>query len=147
MDNTTHEISATADTAEAEQKQNAATVAGKFKSVDALLAAYNSLEAEFTRRSQRLKELERAATEAAPATAASAQLPPQPQPSQTELLQAAMSDEKVKEAIVAEYLVSAAKNKSVPLVAGGISLSAHRKAPATVSEAGALAQQFLNKRR
>lgn len=31
---------------------------GKFKSVDALLDAYNSLEAEFTRRSQRLRELE-----------------------------------------------------------------------------------------
>lgn len=30
---------------------------GKFKSVDALLDAYNSLEAEFTRRSQRLREL------------------------------------------------------------------------------------------
>ena len=31
---------------------------GKFKSVDALLQAYTSLEAEFTRRSQKLKELE-----------------------------------------------------------------------------------------
>lgn len=31
---------------------------GKFKSLDALLQAYNSLEAEFTRRSQKLKELE-----------------------------------------------------------------------------------------
>ena len=34
-------------------------ISGKFKSVDALLRAYNSLQAEFTRRSQRLKELER----------------------------------------------------------------------------------------
>lgn len=32
---------------------------GKFKDVDALIQAYNSLEAEFTRRSQRLKQLER----------------------------------------------------------------------------------------
>ena len=32
---------------------------GKFKDVDALMQAYNSLEAEFTRRSQRLKQLER----------------------------------------------------------------------------------------
>ena len=31
---------------------------GKFRSVDALLRAYEALEAEFTRRSQRLKELE-----------------------------------------------------------------------------------------
>lgn len=33
---------------------------GKFKDVNALMQAYNSLEAEFTRRSQRLKQLERA---------------------------------------------------------------------------------------
>ena len=33
---------------------------GKFKDVNALMQAYNSLQAEFTRRSQRLKELERA---------------------------------------------------------------------------------------
>ena len=35
------------------------TVLGKFKDVDALARAYGSLQAEFTRRSQRLKELER----------------------------------------------------------------------------------------
>lgn len=34
---------------------------GKFKDVNALLKAYGSLQAEFTRRSQRLKELERQA--------------------------------------------------------------------------------------
>ncbi|MBR2903664.1 MAG: hypothetical protein IKC37_03360, partial [Clostridia bacterium] len=33
---------------------------GKFKDVNALMQAYNSLQAEFTRRSQRLKLLERA---------------------------------------------------------------------------------------
>ena len=32
---------------------------GKFKDVNALMQAYNSLQAEFTRRSQRLKQLER----------------------------------------------------------------------------------------
>ena len=35
------------------------TVLGKFKDVDALVRAYGSLQAEFTRRSQRLKELEK----------------------------------------------------------------------------------------
>ena len=34
---------------------------GKFKDVDALARAYGSLQAEFTRRSQRLKELEKMA--------------------------------------------------------------------------------------
>ena len=32
---------------------------GKFKSAEALLAAYNALEAEFTRKSQRLSEIEK----------------------------------------------------------------------------------------
>lgn len=44
--------------AEAQKTEGAAAGLGKFKSVDALLNAYNSLEAEFTRRSQRLRELE-----------------------------------------------------------------------------------------
>ena len=41
--------------------QDAPTVLGKFKDVDALYKAYSSLQAEFTRRSQRLKELEKLA--------------------------------------------------------------------------------------
>ncbi len=45
--------------AEAREDRGAAAVdLGKFKDVNALLNAYNSLEAEFTRRSQRLRELE-----------------------------------------------------------------------------------------
>lgn len=39
--------------------KDVSTVLGKFKDVDALARAYSSLQAEFTRRSQRLKELER----------------------------------------------------------------------------------------
>ena len=41
--------------------EKVSTDLGKFRSVDALLRAYEALEAEFTRRSQRLKELEREA--------------------------------------------------------------------------------------
>ena len=48
-----------AHTAEAE-KQEGATAIGKFKDVDALMKAYNALQAEFTRRSQRLRALENA---------------------------------------------------------------------------------------
>lgn len=44
--------------AEAQREESAPGGFGKFKSADALLNAYNSLEAEFTRRSQRLRELE-----------------------------------------------------------------------------------------
>ncbi len=41
--------------------KNASTGIGKFKDVDALVKAYDCLQAEFTRRSQRLKQLEREA--------------------------------------------------------------------------------------
>ena len=44
--------------AEAHAETGTAAPYGKFASADALLQAYNSLEAEFTRRSQRLRELE-----------------------------------------------------------------------------------------
>ncbi len=39
-------------------KENVSTVLGKFKDVDALARAYESLQAEFTRRSQKLRSLE-----------------------------------------------------------------------------------------
>ncbi|MBQ8292097.1 MAG: hypothetical protein IJX88_06320 [Clostridia bacterium] len=42
-------------------EENGSAALGKFKSVDALLQAYGALEAEFTRRSQRLKKLEKEA--------------------------------------------------------------------------------------
>ena len=41
--------------------EKVSTDLGKFRNVDALLRAYEALESEFTRRSQRLKELEREA--------------------------------------------------------------------------------------
>ncbi len=150
MDNTTNELPAMADTAEAEVKEqkNAAAGLGKFRDVDALLEAYNNLEAEFTRRSQRLRQLEKAEKDVQPpAQPASGENPPQPGLSHEQLLAAALGDEEVKAQIIAEYLQTAAKNKSVPLISGGVQVSARRKTPATIREAGALAQQFLNKRR
>ena len=59
MDNLTENGKVTADTAEADKEQKAAAVLGKFKDVQTLMKAYSDLEAEFTRRSQRLKELEK----------------------------------------------------------------------------------------
>ncbi len=46
-------------TGRAPEKEKSSAVPMKFKDVDALARAYNSLQAEFTRRSQRLKELEK----------------------------------------------------------------------------------------
>ena len=57
-ENTAQNPKSAAAGADARRETAAAANLGKFKSVDALLNAYNSLEAEFTRRSQALRELE-----------------------------------------------------------------------------------------
>ena len=57
-ENVYEETTLTEDVAEAKEKE-ALTVLGKFKDVSALERAYESLQAEFTRRSQKLRELEK----------------------------------------------------------------------------------------
>lgn len=139
-DNATAQNRVTADTAEAENSL-AATELGKFKSVDALMSAYLNLEAEFTRRSQRLKELEQEnKAQNMPETGA---------PSRgseidgEELLKAALASDSVKQAVLGEYLKTLAANKAVPLIVGGVSPAAPKNAPKSVKEAGALAERFL----
>lgn len=138
-DNVGEEIRVTADTAEAEKEINAAAELGKFKSVDALLTAYKNLEAEFTRRSTRLKELE-AGNKAQSMPEESA---PSPEKDEREIVLEALKSEKVKEAVIAEYLKTLSENKSVPLISGGVSVRADKNTPQTVKEAGLLAQRFL----
>ena len=148
MDNLTENTRVTADTAEAERNE-AAAVLGTFKDVQTLVKAYSDLEAEFTRRSQRLKELEKenkansvpdgertpsCGTDGAPL------LPSQK--SDEERIREALSDEKVRDAIIGDYLKGLAE-KSVPLVAGGGAVTAPRNTPRSVKEAGKLAQQFF----
>ena len=142
MDNVheSEKFTATAETAEAENVTDTASALGKFKSVDALLSAYRSLEAEFTRRSQRLKELEEGSkAHEVPQTAA----PSREKPADEELLKAALSSESVRKAVLEDYLKTVAANKSVPLISTGVLTPAPRSAPTTVKEAGALAQRFL----
>lgn len=148
MDNQTQQKPITAETAEAEGR-NAATELGKFKSVEALMQAYADLEAEFTRRSQRLKELENANKGSAPpadnAENGEASSQGQEVLSGDGLVKAAMQSEEVKTAIIGEYLKNAAANKGVPVITGGVNVAARKKAPASVREAGRLAETFLNK--
>ncbi len=126
----------TAAAAEAEENKNelAAPDTGKFKSVDALMSAYLSLEAEFTRRSQRLKELEEN----------KAAEPPSPESlDEDKLLAAALNNTGVRDKVVAEYLKTVFSGKSVPLTVDGVSCAAPQSSPKSVKEAGALAKQFL----
>ncbi len=125
-----------ADAAEAENE--IAAELGKFESIGALMAAYKSLEAEFTRRSQRLKEFEEE-NKAREKSGCGA-------PSRGSDEIAAKSeniDDSVKNAIIEEYLKTVASGKSVPLIVGGVSSAAPGFAPRTLKEAGALAERFL----
>ncbi|MBO5328013.1 MAG: hypothetical protein J6B04_02430 [Clostridia bacterium] len=145
MDNLINKNSQTADTAEAENFE-AAQVVGKFKDVKALENAYISLQAEFTRRSQRLKELEANNAQRPPENSENGQAPSQSALTEVkgeELLKMALSDEQVKAAVIGDYLKTVMQNKSVPLITGGMQVSAERQAPKTVKEAGKLAAQFL----
>lgn len=139
MDNLKENERATADAAEAENGDMAAAGLGKFKDVQTLMKAYSDLEAEFTRRSQRLKELENGnKTEALPDGEKLA-----PSQSEDELLESALASGKVRDAVIGEYLKSVSQNKGVTLQAGGGGVAAPRVAPKTVKEAGRLAKEFL----
>lgn len=140
MDNLKDEITVTAEPAEAE-KDIAAAVPEKFKDVKTLVKAYTDLEAEFTRRSQRLKELEEGnKAQASPDGEKSA-----PSPTDEKFVEAALCDARVRDAVIKEYLSDVSKNKSVPLLCGGGIAAAPRTSPQSVKEAGRLAREFLNK--
>ena len=141
MDNLTQTEQVTADTAGAE-KDNAAAELGKFKDVQTLMKAYSDLQAEFTRRSQRLAELEK--ENKAKAIPDGEEASPS-QNDEEKLISAALKCERVKDAVIADYLKSVSAPKAVPLTVGGGGVAAPRVAPKSVKEAGALAQQFLKK--
>ena len=146
MDNQTTELQAAADTAEAENN-NAAAELGKFKDVAALKQAYEALEAEFTRRSQRLKELEAANKEqsALPANAVNEAVP---SPGANDLTKADKGatplSEEVKNAVIEEYLSGVRAGRGVPIITGGSVVSAKRRVPQNFKEAGMLAKNFFD---
>ena len=138
-DNQNVEEKVTAEAAEAEEKE-AASELGKFKDVKALAEAYRALEAEFTRRSQRLRELEKGnKVEAVPDGAA---VSPSPQ-TEDELLKSALSNGKVRDAVIGEFLKSVAQGGAAPVIAGGGGVAAPKTVPKSVKEAGKLAERFL----
>ena len=124
---------------------------GKFKNVEALARAYRELEAEFTRRSQRLKALEEASraggteTQSQPPSseASEREIPPQDSVLNDDeaIYTAAMQHEEVRKRIVGEYLDHV---RGVPLMAGGgAPVRAPARRIASIGEAGKLALGYL----
>lgn len=136
----------TAGTAEAE-RENAAAELGKFKDVKALMDAYQALEAEFTRRSQRLKELEAKKDTEAPAKigAKNVEVPSQEgeKESGAGVNLSSLGDE-VKNAVIEEYLNGVFSKRGVPFVTGGGAVATQRRTPSTLKEAGALAGKLFS---
>lgn len=104
-----------------ENKKQETPDLGQFKSVEALLEAYRTLQAEFTRRSQRLKELEA--------------------PNDEALYEAVKANDKVRGKIIEEYLTSIGRSPLVNVEGTGIATSP--KKPRSVKEAGQMAIQYL----
>lgn len=124
----------TAQTATAETNNGATeekVSLGKFKDAKALLEAYNSLEAEFTKRCQRIKELE------ATGTVDKTEVP-------TENLN---ESAKEKDEILKEYLKEVLGAKAGALILDGVGkgLKTPVNRPKTIEEAGKLASELLAK--
>lgn len=117
---------------------------GKFKDVNALLNAYNSLQSEFTKRCQRIKELERASSkekrENEEETTSSDPVPNLE--SREETLEKIKLE---KEEYLKEYLKSLLSSKQKAVIIGddGTSVKTPDKKPKTIAEAGLLAKEIL----
>ena len=114
---------------------------GKFKDVNALLSAYSSLQAEFTKRCQKIKELESALDGSDKA------LPPIPE--QVEKLDDAKENisEQEKQDVLIKYLqgVVERKQKAVLLDGAGVGVKLPVIRPKTIAQASVLAKEFLDK--
>ena len=115
---------------------------GKFKDAESLFRAYNALEAEFTRRSQRLRELE------GRLDADKAKAPNQGGGEQKE-----KSDEKAQMQISEkpkDDFLSGERAEEIPpnpvkVMGGGAPVAMPPRRPKTIAEAGELARNFFNK--
>ena len=148
-DNRTVNEPDTTETAEAEGER-AVTDLGKFKDVKALLEAYQALEAEFTRRSQKLKEFEASKEQEATVQCTNAQAPSTEatacKEGGAEGVTLSEMSEQMKNAVIEEYLNGVFSKRGVPFVTGGGPVTAAKRTPQTMREAGALAGRLFNKK-
>lgn len=138
----TQELSQAVDTEKDNQGDEVKEVSlGKFKDVNALLNAYNSLQSEFTKRCQRVKELESVLS------VEKVETPTDKGVEQVEPKQETkgITDED-KQSILKDYLKGLLGSKSTAVVmdgeGGGINTPINR--PKSIAEAGKLAKEILN---
>ena len=112
---------------------------GKFKDVKSLIQAYNSLQAEFTKRCQRIKELEGETKAVDKAIAPTEQVSVEKEKTQTGIT------EEDRIAILQDYLkgVVSLKQKAVIMDGEGTGVKTPTQKPKTLAEASALAREIL----
>ena len=108
---------------------------GKFKDADSLIKAYNSLTAEFTKRCQRIKELESIISDNSKKT------------SEDDKTKREGITEEEKEEILKGYLkeVLNSKTKAIVMDGKGVSLKTPPNKPKTIAEAGKLVKEIFSK--
>ena len=110
---------------------------GKFKDVNALLEAYNSLQSEFTKRCQKLKELEaRVITDD--------KVNPSEKEGDNDLSQQDTTL-KDKDQVLKEYLfdILGKKPKAIVLDRQGVGAKTPTSKPTTISQAGNIAKEYF----
>ena len=114
---------------------------GKFKDVSALLSAYNSLQAEFTKRCQRIKELESQNT-----------IVDKVNPTEVESAEQTAKKERdttheEKEEVIKEYLkdLFGRRRGAIIMDGAGVGIKTPVRRPKTVRAAGELAKELLTK--
>ena len=112
---------------------------GKFKDVNALLSAYNSLQSEFTKRCQKIKELENELT------SADKKIPTEESEKTTE--KTADITQSMKDEILKEYLQSliGKRNGAIVLDGTGVGVKTTIERPKTLLQAGEFAKEILSK--
>ena len=110
---------------------------GKFKSVDSLINAYNSLQSEFTKRCQKIKELE------GRLSADKSDLSVPTEKNDEASVKTVTEEDKRK--ILEEYLkgVIGSKQNAVVLSDNGVGVTTPVSRPKSLSEAGILAKELL----
>ena len=108
------------------------TSLGKFKDVSSLLSAYNSLQSEFTKRCQKIKELEGVIADNSKKPAESGEAEPS-------------LSEKAKEEIIKDYLkeILFLKKDAIVMDGSGVTVKTPENRPKTIEEAGKLVRKFM----
>ncbi len=132
----TEELTQSAEADKAIGEQTSEVSLGKFKDVASLLSAYNSLQSEFTKRCQKIKELESVAL------GDKENSPPKEKPSEQPIGTNPLEKEQVLKDYLKELL--GAKQQAILLDRAGLNIMTPPSKPKTIAEAGLLAKDLLN---